>query len=293
MRSVYFNTTVWIKTLGKRIWSLYNTIRTNRSSRVIFIPALLILPGLMFLYAVLGVFFTVPDMPNKEEAIPINRDDSVQKKHIHSDELNALSQNVFHLKIEEMFLQSQLQLAKNDSVTLSIDLVDSAATLHIRGVPVRKCKIHNFNVSRAYKPLLGQSLLIQWLSSPFTAQKYWGTLPKSPIKIKKAPKDTTEANKLNDDFTTVEKGDVYYTIAFDRSLVIKIEQAQSPSFFGILRKGHYEWTLKMHSLAGVLNSLVHFRFPKHPLWIRLVLSKEDAKAIFRAIPKNTALALRM
>jgi hypothetical protein len=75
--------------------------------------------------------------------------------------------------------------------------------------------------------------------------------------------------------------------------MIKINQAHSPSLQGWLRRLLFNIKIKMNELILYGNDLYHMRVPLPILWIELTLSKNDAKAIYRALPKNTGLSLRL
>ncbi|MFZ5518872.1 MAG: hypothetical protein ACOY90_19735 [Candidatus Zhuqueibacterota bacterium] len=210
-----------------------------------------------------------------------------------SDELRGIIEQMIALKIKKADLQNQLLMAKSDSVGLSIDLVDSVVALQIRGVDVRECKIQNYSMSPAFKHLKSNGSIIDWLSKPFVLEQHSATLPKMPIKIKRAPKDTVEAKLLKDEPVTVEKPDVQIKLQFDRNLVVEIKQVEAPTAAGRLRNFYHYMQTKYAMLKEMMHSYSKLQPYQVSLRIELNLSQSDSKAIYRALPHQAMLALRL
>ncbi len=253
----------------------------------LFIPAVLIF--VLVVVLPLKIDFPIEDgqISNHKEFISMDADID------NFEEIKKYSKKMFDLKNEEMFLQSRLLLAKSDSIGLVLNLADSTLSLNIRGVNVRECQIYGFKLSHSFKHLKGDHNLFNWLSRPFILQQDWATLPKVPIKIRKAPKDTIEAKKYKREPVTLDKPDVHYTMQFDRHLVIRIHQIESNSVWGSIRKCYYNLILYFSRIMNTFLAFFHFNVPKNPLWIELKISKNDALAVYRALPNHAALALRL
>jgi hypothetical protein len=204
-----------------------------------------------------------------------------------------LSNKLIQLKAEEVYLRTQLQLAKMDSINLAINLADSQVVMQIRGVAVRVCHIKSFTVSRLFTQFQKAGALLPWIANPFTLQETWATLPKSPIKIKYAPRDTLEANQRKSAPIDTEKSDVYVKMQFDRNLVVEIKQEEPPSPVGRLRKWYHEIKIYSNIIVTNLKKTYTKEQPPNPLSIELILSHNDAKAVYRAIPRNALLALKV
>jgi hypothetical protein len=210
-----------------------------------------------------------------------------------STERRELAQKMATLEIDQAFWQARLQLAKGDSISLSVDLMDSVASLEVKGVPMRQCKILRYRGSGVIKRLRAQGRLQPWLSTPFFLEKELATLPKAPIRIKEAPKDTIEASESKGQDLPIEHRDAEFTLHFDRSLTLVVEQAQAPSFKGRLRKFWYDLRRIFGDAGGALVAMLHLQLPQHRIWIEIELSREDAKAIYRALASRAGLALRL
>ncbi|MCR4438987.1 MAG: hypothetical protein QHJ34_14280 [bacterium] len=196
------------------------------------------------------------------------------------------------LLVEGAFFKNRLTIAKTDSIALSIDLVDSLVTLDIRGVPVRECKIQRYSASGALHRARRSPRLGEWLNRPFVLRKEWGTIAKAPIKKVDAPKDTVEAERLANMTPPPDSGDVAFVLEFTRHLTIKVSQAEGFSGKGRLQKFA---VLAQHRLASLVEGFADFRRlrqPVPPLIARIELSRADAKAVYRALPRHALLAFR-
>jgi hypothetical protein len=269
-------------------------LRRNGKAHVFFLIALL-LPPLAILF--LTVLLPVAINPFEESA-----DETLQNvAESVTDSIPAeiatgrreLSHKMLALEIEQAFWQTRLRLAKSDSISLAINLVDSTVSLDIKGVPVRICKIHRYKTSGATTRLRAQGRLLQWLSQPFILQKELATLPKAPIRIMEAPEDTIEANEMAAEEPQIEKRDVHFTFHFDRHLSVSVNQVQRPSFAGRVQKVFYNLRRSFSAAGNAVISLFRLQLPEHRIWLELELSREDAKAIYRALPPQARMALRL
>ncbi|MBC7187239.1 MAG: hypothetical protein H5U38_09420 [Calditrichaeota bacterium] len=196
------------------------------------------------------------------------------------------------LLVEEAFLKNRLTIAKTDSVALSIDLVDSLLTLDIRGVPVRECKIQRYSTSGALHRARRSPRLSGWVSRPFVLRKGWGTIVKAPIKKVDAPKDTVEAERLANMTPPPDSGDVAFILEFTRRLTVKVSQAEEFSGKGHLQKLAMLAKHRVASLAEGVTNFRRLRQPAPPLIVSIELSRADAKAVYRALPRHALLAFR-
>ena len=197
------------------------------------------------------------------------------------------------LEIEQAFLQARLKLAQTNAVYLVIDLVDNAVSLEIKGVEVRRCKILRFNISSEDEYMRQIGILSDWLSTPFVLQQDRATIPKEPIRVKEAPKDAAEADLQVDENISIENSVVKFSLYFDRNFLISVKEAQPPSFGNRFRNLFYKAGERFQSETVNLGFLLRLKKPQSRVQISLELSREDAKAVYRALPNNAGLALRI
>jgi hypothetical protein len=196
------------------------------------------------------------------------------------------------LKFSELYFQTQLQMAKSDSIGLSINLLDSTISLILKGVNIRECKIDRFKASRLLKNIKADVFVFNWLAEPFILQQEWATLAKFPIKIRKAPRDTIEARLIKVSPFELEKPTVYFTLQFSRNLVVKVNQSESPSWLGRIKRFYYNRTLNYFLLKSTCQGLIHLQTPSSPIWLELWISQHDGRAIYRALPNQANLVFR-
>lgn len=244
---------------------------------VFLLPSLLVFGG-----AILWPMFVDP-LPADSAAVQVSAGGKTPPK---------FERSLAPLLVEQAFLKNRLTIAKTDSVALSIDLVDSLLTLDIRGVPVRECKIQRYSMSGALHRARRSPRLSGWVDRPFVLRKEWGTIAKAPIKKVDAPKDTVEAEKLVNITPPPDSGDVAFTLEFTRHLTVKVSQAEEFSV-----KGHLQRlaVLAKHRVASLADGVANFRRlrqPARPLTVSIELSRTDAKAVYRALPRHALLAFR-
>jgi hypothetical protein len=193
---------------------------------------------------------------------------------------------------ERVFLKNRLNLASQDSVYLVLNIPDSTISLEIKGVTARLCKIGKMVVSRRVTRI-NRTDIIEWISTPFTLQAASATIPKSPIVFKKAPKDTLEAQSTSSIPVPPELNSVFFTLQFDKDLLIDVEQIQPipEDDKEIIRNFTVE---KRKAIARqALNSVLHLEPPHQELRIMLWLDEADARAIYRAIPHKAQMVVKL
>jgi hypothetical protein len=197
------------------------------------------------------------------------------------------------LRRDEAFWNARLVLAKQEAIGLAVDIVDSVASLEIRGVPVRDCKIRGIKVSRALRLREDGSDWLNRLSKPLVLQNEDATIPKEPIRVTEAPKDTIEAMKIAARPVPPDTLDVYFTFYFDGNLALTVRQFEKPTSEG--SRQHTRLRLKEHyqQAKKAVMALVHSNVPQPQMRIEVAVSQEDAKAIYRALGPKAGLALRL
>ena len=261
----------------------------NRRAKIYFGVFIIFPFVLTFLLIFILPLNLSPKLFDNENHIEISND-FTDHRIISKDD--QLSSQLVELKVEEMFLTSQLQIAKSDSIGLVINLIDSSISLVIRGVKIRECKIKRFKISRAFKQAKGNLLFFNWLSEPFILQQEWATLVKVPIKVRKAPKDTLEAKEFKSVPFAIPKADVYFTLQFNRNLRIKVNQTESPTVTGRIKRWYYNRQSDFTMVVSIFSSLFQLKKPHADLWVELFIAQNDAKTIYRALPRTAALALK-
>lgn len=195
---------------------------------------------------------------------------------------------IFEIRKENAFLESRLALAKSDSVALIIDLRDSVVTLDLKGVSIHKAKIVDFTPSSVLKSLLPDAQL-NLIGNPMKVVRQYSTIVKEPGVIKKAPKDTIEAAQQEVVKDSVDMGPSFYYFGLNNGIEITFvhEHEKGHSYFPLF------FNQKMKVFKATTDSIKHFKLPEYIPEIRIELMQTDAKTIFRALPNNALVAIRM
>jgi hypothetical protein len=273
------------------VGSFFKWFWRNHRIQVIFIILILSIPGFLIIYGIVlpvknykpsPTSTTVPLSANSANAGSVSLDDAQL----------AQVRTIIRKENERAFEKNRLSLAEKDSIYMVIDLPDSLIILEIKGVTVKKTRIMDMEVSNRFAIIPHENLL-PWISEPFTLKHDLSTIPKSPIVVKQAPKDTIEAAKTSSAPRPPDSTGVFYTFYFDRNLLIEVEQSNPPEADVMDRVKAYLDTKKQESTQSVIQMLKKPEQTDQPMRIKLVMSDVDARAIFRAVPANTKLILKL
>jgi hypothetical protein len=230
---------------------------------------------------------------DKKKKTPVNATRDEARTDVF-DAYNNLStkSRLFDLKKSEEFLRTKLNLVNDDSSYLVLDLVKMTATLELKGISLYEGHILSSRISNSIKDQPAGTLL-SWLGEPFYLKHDNATIQKYSFIEKIAPKDTIEANKNEVLPTAPKRADVYIVMDFDRNLRLIIRQAEKPDNEGRKEIDSLQWGYRKHEILSSLQALIHFeREPVTPT-IEIILPKEDATILYRALPYKPRLLLRM
>jgi hypothetical protein len=266
----------------------------NRLSRALFLIPLLSLPLLTLLFI---IFFPLQFTEFKPKSMTEYFESMKEKRGKTKVQFAEFSNEVekilfFNLKIDELFWKNRLEIAKNDSMYLSIDLPDSLVSLEIKGIPLRHCKIEEYQITPLYSQLRKQPQFLEWLNDPFSLLNESATISKAPIKEILAPKDTIEAMEQLSTEIEIEKEDVRFILGFDRNLILEFSQTEPPTLMGRFELAFFNILKDITTFFKDFFSLMSLQSSSQDFWIQIKISQNDAKAIYRALPQNTQVALR-
>jgi hypothetical protein len=199
---------------------------------------------------------------------------------------------LFESRKTEVLLRSRLILANEDSMYLILDLRANKAFLELKGILLHECRIIHSEISNSINTNHTEELL-NWIATPFTVKHVDATIPKISFVEKIAPKDTIEANKVIVEPTAQRLGDVYIVMDFDRNLRLAISQSEKPDDEGKKLISALRWKYRGIEIRRSLQSLIKFnREPAKPQ-IDIVLFKSDATILYKALPLNPRMILRL
>jgi hypothetical protein len=191
---------------------------------------------------------------------------SVSVKHLKSlRTVDTTWQKLNFLQMEEYFWQNRLKMAEDETIDLIIDLVEDKVVLEVKGVPLRNI---TYDVLKRDFRITGQDL-VQWCASPFILIREESTIPKEPIRIRRLPEESSKIEEgYNLEFLN-ETGPVFIRLYFDRSIEVEFIE---------------------HGIS-IPDSLTK-NFTRLN-WMQITLNRDDIIAIFRALPTNAQMILRL
>jgi hypothetical protein len=189
----------------------------------------------------------------------------------------------FELVKEKAFLEAQIELSNSDSIALVIDLRDSLAVLQIKGVAIYTSKISNYSFSTLLNAI-SVPVYYNIFSKPLTVYQQISTIAKEPIVIKIAPKDTIEAAKAEVIPDSVVNQSTVLKLVINEDIQVVItnhEEEGSP----LNRK--LNWSYQF------IKKLIAFKKVDYQPTIKLVIPNEDIVVIYRALPWNAKIAIKL
>ena len=200
--------------------------------------------------------------------------------------------DIFELRKKENWLQSRFELASEDSMYLVLDLTHNSAVIEMKGIVLHECKVIKSEVSNSITMFQNETLL-NWMAEPFTVKRVDSTIPKISFIEKIAPKDTIEANKVEVEPKMPELEDVFIVMDFDRNLRLVIQQNEKPTEKGQKVISDLRWKYQLAEIRRTVQSLTKFnRQPSMPQ-ITIILPKSDATILFKSLPVNIKMILKM
>jgi hypothetical protein len=246
---------------------------------------------LSFLFLVFGVIitFSILSIRSPLEKIKV-LNTKFKDESISENLLETLSNEDFYrLKKEEAFLKARLLMSENDSINLSIDIPDSIINIEIKGTNIYTVRIKKIQVCKVFDHI-DRDALINYLSSPFCILHEKTTILKEPLIVKKAPKDTIEANKNITQPDTIGPKIVEYSFYTDKDLLINIKQVEDLDVISSF-KYKFDYNLQISNLQ--LKKLVELKIPDYIPWIQLEVDKNEAIALFRALPEHAFISIHL
>jgi hypothetical protein len=267
---------------------IWNLLKRHPKSRIGFIAAAFLPPSLA-----LTAFVILPVLKESGLFTTAKGYETTPRIEVRGNEkdrpnVETLAEKNAKLILEEKRLKMMQQMAVLDSFSLVLDLKDSSAVLMNHGVPIRESKILSMQISTAFKILHRKHFLDAWLDKPFISRSEWSTIPKEPMQIRYAPKDTIEAGIYAQEPVNLDTADVYYRIQFDRNLILNVAQAERPRLEGWVKRFIHDLKVRWEQTGWKSGFMKQREIPNNPFQIDLKLSQTDAKAIYRALPRRRA-----
>jgi hypothetical protein len=245
--------------------------------------------------AILGIVYIILTFAAPKKKInQINREfpDSLQAIQYNREYSYSEDPDLFELYKEKVFLLSRLNMAGSDSIGLVVNLRDSILNLEIHGLNIHTARIGKIKISRIFGAL-DRPAYLAFLSLPYTAIQDRATIKKEPIVVKRAPKDTIEAAKSAIVPDSLRFGPAYVTLILNHDIRLGIYQERTGLFMEPLRKFIFISCIRLGQSGINLWQMIRFRIPDYKPEIRIYISKEDLITIYRALPYNSKVVIRI
>lgn len=229
-------------------------------------------------------------------SIPLQKPNSKGLKHDFSiyysvnDSLRDLSKELAN---EEASLLAKMEMIRNDSICMNLDLKDSTVSLVVQGVEIYNSKITSYKTSNLFSKIdpIITSLYFSW---PFKVIDYSSSIPKIPVIIRKAPKDTIEAAALPEPGQLEESQHfVAFQIKLDRKLELNFEQDSISDKINKKTIRYYFHKQKKVKKKAIRAALIRAGPMDYKPEINVKLDRNAALVIFRAIPEYADVAIRL
>ena len=255
------------------------------SSKKIFLIIICSIVGaVMIYYAIMNILAPIRKMKeiNKEYAV-------VQDEKVKIDEKIYSDSAYLKLLKERSFLQSRIAMAESDSIYLTINLPDSAVNLEICGVVVHTTKIRRMDISRIIREG-NDNIISAMLGKPFSIENSFSTIPREPLMIKMAPKDTSEfvPDVVPD---TANHVPVNFVLEMNNGTRIFIYQAEFPNHGDKFQLFKFDMKYRLQNALNAIKRTALFKIPEYHPYIKLRIPKADANIIYRALPKHGQIAV--
>ena len=194
-------------------------------------------------------------------------------------------------QVEYAYTNAQFEASKSDSISLTLNFLDSTANLMIKGVVVHSAKIENYQLSR-FVDAVDQVALYRMLSLPLQVTGHTSTIAKVPLMVKIAPKDTSEYTPdVVPDTTDIDA--VNYIFETSSGIQLYFYESNPRESADGLKQFKFDFMDRVQSGYELLRATSTFKKPKYHPEIRIKLKKRDAKMIYRALPENASIVLKI
>lgn len=199
---------------------------------------------------------------------------------------------LFELYRKKIFLESRLAMAKTNTIGLVVDLQDSILDIEIGGIKLHSTHISKYRISRTFGRIDNKAF-IGLFSKPMTTVSNSGTFVKEPIVVKKAPKDTIEAAKQATAPDSIKTGPAFVVLTLDYNIRLSLYQENKSSVWTMLYGFIFRSGMRFRQAGGTVRDAVTLRIPDYRTEIRVFVPKKDLITIYRALPVDTRVVIKI
>lgn len=187
------------------------------------------------------------------------------------------------------FLTARLAMAEENEPGVSLDAAAGFVVLEQQGVMLRTAPLRAVRADRAAVAALRDSVDVP---ARFTLQRAAATIPKAPVRVVEAPRDTVEAQRRPRVETRAETDAVYVVLVFDRGLAVVLVPAEADAWEAA--RGRLLLLAEDVRAAGrTVAAVAQGRRPTPRRRVVVTLDPADARALYRALPEGASWAVRL
>jgi hypothetical protein len=199
---------------------------------------------------------------------------------------------ISHLIKDKAYKEALIKLAESDSIQLVINLSDSTVNLSLKGVMIHQTKVSELHIDIFLRKVsLMQEL--KFFSQPLIVHSQYSTIVKEPVVVRHAPKDTTEAalNAWQPD--TLVQNPAFMAFSVEHSIQVIFEQEDNKSAYDKWKKfGFYSHLLYRKTITS-LERFLSLKPQEYKPTITIKMPVDDLRAIYRALPENTFVVIKL
>ena len=115
-----------------------------------------------------------------------------------------------------------------------------------------------------------------------------------PLIFKKAIKHTAEAaEQQKNQLLSPLKEDTWFRLYTDRNLNITINQVETVNISGAVSRQRFFRKTRKLERRELVNSMANLKIPEYYSFIKIYLSRSDARILYRALPEHAIMVLRL
>jgi hypothetical protein len=260
------------------------TAATKPDRRYVMITAGAIIMAVILFYTLMTMLAPSKKMNSLKDEFGYKQDEKVKINDTIFTDSTYMS-----LFRELAFLKARTSIAETDSIYLTMNLADSGVTLEISGVTVARTKLARLSASKMFRER-NSYVITSMLSKPFTISRNFASIPKEPLMIKMAPKDTSEY-KPDIIPDTADYEPVNFIMEMDNGTVVYVYQEEKLNTGDGLHLFFFDLRYRMYDAWRNIKSVFTFRVPEYHPFIKVRLPRADAKIIYRALPEHGQIAV--
>jgi hypothetical protein len=219
----------------------------------------------------------VQNSPRKEEPVSADKEDL---------------KTFYELKKNESILRARYSLSGEDSIYLVLDLVNKAAILEMKGIPLHDMPLTNIWISNSIR-MFHSEAMIRWINQPFVLKNAVSTIERVQFLVKVAPKDTIEANKAETTPAPRKTDDVFIVMNFERNLQLVIQQSEPSEGADKDRIDSLKNELNKSEFTKSLRALTSLKREAVTPKIVITLPKRDAITLYQSLPQKLKMILKI